>query len=316
MKIKYLTHDQIDKSAWDHCISKAVNGKIYGYSWYLDVVCEQWDALVLDDFKAVFPLPFKQKPGIRFLYQPFFTQQLGVFSTLHLTTEIVNAFLKAIPRKFVFGRLCLNKMNEPGPGRWNVTRQVNYELDLIEDYKIIYAGYSENTRRNVIKASKNKLTISPGVRPEEIIQLFRENRGKYIKHLSDNNYKRLLRLIYQCQHNGHATLYGIYDERNTLCAGAVILFNHHQAIFLFSALSDAGRKQGAMFRFIDEFIQEHQGQHLTLDFEGSNDQNLARFYSGFGAICLHYPALTFNRMPFPVNKLFESFMYLRRTISK
>lgn len=312
MKINYLSHNQIDKTAWDRCIAKAVNGKIYGYSWYLDVVCEQWDALVMEEYKAVFPLPFKEKFGISFLYQPFFTQQLGIFSTRHLTPEVVNNFLEAIPKKFIFGQLNLNKLNEPLVKRWEISQQVNHELDLIEDYEKIYAGYSENTRRNINKARKHKLIISPGVKPEEIVTLFRGNRGKYIPHLKDNNYKRLLRLIYQCQHNGKAMMYGVYDEQNTLCAGAVMVFSHHKVVFLFSAISETGRKQGAMFRLIDEFIRERSGNHLTLDFEGSNDVSLARFYKGFGATRLYYPAIQFNRMPFPVNKLFDALIALKR----
>lgn len=315
MKIKYLNHNQIDKSAWDQCITKAVNGRIYGYSWYLDVVCEQWDALILDDYKAVFPLPFKQKWGLSFLYQPFFTQQLGIFSTRHLTPRVVSIFLEAIPKKFLFGHLNLNNLNEPLANRWHISQQVNHELDLIEDYEKIYAGYAENTRRNLNKARKYKLMISPSVKPEEIVVLFRQNKGKYIRHLKDNNYKRLLRLLYQCQHNRKAMMYGVYDGQNTLIAGAVLVFSHHKVIFLFSAISEAGRKQGAMFRLIDAFIQERSGNHLTLDFEGSNDPSLARFYAGFGATRLYYPTIKFNRLPFPVNNIFDALLSLRRKLT-
>ncbi len=40
----------------------------------------QWDALVLDDYQAVMPLTWRSKFGIRYLYQPAFTQQTGIFS--------------------------------------------------------------------------------------------------------------------------------------------------------------------------------------------------------------------------------------------
>lgn len=314
MKITYLTHNQIDKTAWDNCVTKAVNGKIYGYSWYLDLVCEQWDALIMNEYKAVFPLPFKEKLGLYFLYQPFFTQQLGIFSMLHLTPEVVNNFLEAIPVKFFFGHINLNHLNEPLVDRWKVKQHVNHELDLIEDYEKIRAGYTENTRRNVAKAAKSNLSLSPAVKPEEIVSLFRENKGKDIRHLKDNNYKRLLRLIYQCQHNGKAAIYGVYDEHNTLCAGAAMVFSHHKAIFLFSAINENGRRHSAMFMLIDEFIRERSGNHLTLDFEGSNDPNLARFYKGFGASRLYYPVLYFNRLPFPINKVFDRAIDLWRKV--
>ncbi|OIP03307.1 MAG: hypothetical protein AUJ97_04685 [Bacteroidetes bacterium CG2_30_32_10] len=61
MEIRYLKHKEIDKDKWDNCIEKAFNGIIYAYSWYLDIVSENWDALIEDDYKTVFPLTQKKK---------------------------------------------------------------------------------------------------------------------------------------------------------------------------------------------------------------------------------------------------------------
>ena len=46
VNIQYLTHEQIDKTKWDNCIHTADNGLIYAYSFYLDAMSKQWDALV------------------------------------------------------------------------------------------------------------------------------------------------------------------------------------------------------------------------------------------------------------------------------
>ena len=79
MPVHYITYQQIDKSKWDNCIDTAANGLVYGYSFYLDAMAKHWDALVLDDYEAVMPLTWRKKFGIRYLYQPAFTQQLGIF---------------------------------------------------------------------------------------------------------------------------------------------------------------------------------------------------------------------------------------------
>ena len=47
--IQYLSHEQIDKAKWDQCIDNASNGLIYAYSFYLDTMADNWDALVLND---------------------------------------------------------------------------------------------------------------------------------------------------------------------------------------------------------------------------------------------------------------------------
>ena len=47
VEITYLTYHQINKPKWDACIDKAADGLIYGYSFYLDAMAKNWDALVL-----------------------------------------------------------------------------------------------------------------------------------------------------------------------------------------------------------------------------------------------------------------------------
>ena len=88
-QIKYLQHKEIDKSKWDACISRAPNGLIYPYSFYLDAMAKHWDALVLKDYEAVMPLTWNRKYGFYYLYQPAFTASLGVFGK-NLTKEIID----------------------------------------------------------------------------------------------------------------------------------------------------------------------------------------------------------------------------------
>ncbi|MCO5264962.1 MAG: hypothetical protein M9948_03645 [Lentimicrobium sp.] len=52
-----------------------------------------------------------------------------------------------------------------------------------------------------------------------------------------------------------------------------------------------------MSLLIDHFIKNFSGNHLTLDFEGSNDANLARFYSSFGSTRVTYPSIRLNNFP-------------------
>ncbi|MDY0101560.1 MAG: hypothetical protein RBS07_01400 [Lentimicrobium sp.] len=303
MSIRYIEHHNIDLVAWDNCINKAVNGNIYAWSWYLDMMSSGWDALVEGDYEAVFPLPFREKAGIYYLYQPFFSQQLGIFSVNPITPEIVDSFLDAIPLKFRFAEINLNTFNNPDNNRFNIRYNVNHELDLIEPYEELRKRFSENIRRNIKKAGKQGIMISTNVKPEDIINLFRDNRGKDFTHLKGYDYRRLQRLAYQCVGQSKAICYGAFTQNNTLCAGAILFFSHRKAIFLFSGTDKVARENGAMSFLIDRFLQDSAGNHLTLDFEGSNDSNLARFYAGFGATALSYPSLVLNRFPWPLKYL-------------
>jgi len=78
-EIYYLRNSEIDKDSWNNCIEQAANGLIYGYSSYLDHMADNWDALVLNNYEAVMPLPWRRKAGISYVFQPFLSAQLGIF---------------------------------------------------------------------------------------------------------------------------------------------------------------------------------------------------------------------------------------------
>ncbi len=286
--ISYLKHDEIDTQKWDRCIDQSVNGMIYAYTWYLDLVNDNWEALVENDYERVMPLTPGRKYGISYLFQPNFTQQLGIFSCTHLTHEVVEHFLDAIPRKYRFIEINLNthnKIENPGSG---FTPWLTHELDLIGSYESIAEGYSKNLRRNLKKAQAAHVTVVENVKPDNIINIFRQNKGKYIKNLTDGDYDLLRRLIYVMIYKRTARAVGAFNEVNELCAGAFFVYSGRKVIFYFSGTDESARGNGAMPFLIDHFIRRHAGSHLTLDFEGSKDPNLARFYKSFGAGQVNY----------------------------
>lgn len=296
MKIRYFKHHEIDKQKWDQCVAGSVNGIIYAYSWYLDLVCEDWDALIDGDYRRVFPLPFKQKYGVHLIYQPFFTQQLGIISQLIITEEIVTQFLNAIPAKFNYVEINLNSFNKIEESKFKIKTQLNHELDLINSYKNISKNYSENLKRKLKKTAKSGLFINPSTKPDEIIKLFIKNKGKELKHLRESDYITLRRLIYAAIHRGAAQVYGVYTANNVLCAGGFFVLANQKLTFLFSGLSELGRDKSALAFLLDYVIQINAGKHLTLDFEGSNSLGLARFYKSFGSQEIIYFKTIINKL--------------------
>lgn len=295
--IKYLTNNEINKDRWDDCIKNSVNGIVYANSWYLDIVADGWSALVENDYERVFPLISGKKWGIQYLFQPVFSQQLGVFSQTLLTEEVVAKFLKAIPPQFEFAEINLNSYNKLPPEKYQSVEWINHELDLINAYDKTFNGFSTNLKRKIKKAEKADLSILSNIKPEEIIRIFKENKGKELKTLEEVDYQKLRRLTYMGIYKGLVHNYGVYSSKNELCAGAIFLRSKHKIIFLFSGLTDEGRDLNAMALLISSFIKDHSQHHITLDFEGSNDPQLARFYKSFGATKSTYPHLKINNLP-------------------
>lgn len=310
--IRHLKYEHIDKQKWDDCIRNAFNGVVYAYSWYLDVVCEEWEGLVEGDYDRVFPINFRRKAGIDIIYQPFFTQQLGVFSKSELSPTVLNDFLFAIPARYRVIDLNLNTHNKPDLPGFQYFPQVNHELDLIGNYDGLYKNYSSNTKRNLKKAASAGLSLVKGIKPDEVIDLFRANRGREVRVLKEDNYLKFKRLVYTAIYKGIGSVYGVYDKDNILCAGAIFFRSHKKSIFLFSGLSPSGREKRAMFFLIDQFIREHAHKHLTLDFDGSNNEALSRFYKGFGSTRLEFTRISRNTLPAYLKIPFTLYRRLRR----
>jgi hypothetical protein len=302
--IYYLSQDEIDKSKWDNCIRSGYNGLIYSYSWYLDIVAEQWDALINDDYSQVFPLVYNVKAGIKYLYLPPFTQQLGLFSKKTIEQQDLKLFLKAIPTSFKYGEINLNTENNAIACHYKIKNNITHHLQINDDIEITRKNYSENIKRNIKKAIKNKISISNNISPESVITLFKDNKALHIPNLKDENYNVLRNIIHKCIYSGKANCWGAFTEENQLCAGAFFLKSNNKAVFLFSGLNNKGRETGAMALLIDKYIESITGEIKTFDFEGSNNFNLARFYKSFGSQEVVYQQININNLP----KLFRPFI--------
>ncbi|HTX87912.1 MAG TPA: hypothetical protein VMC08_02900 [Bacteroidales bacterium] len=295
--IRYLPHKDIDKNAWDTCLRRSFNGIVYAQSWFLDIVSPGWDALVGGEYESVFPLTHHRKFGIPYLYQPFFTQQLGIFSGRHLTAQVVQEFIDAIPRRFRLADIHLNAFNKVDPAGVPGKMRINLELDLIAPYEQLVKSYSENTRRNVKKAAVKGVQLIRKPDPDELITLFRENFGSTEKKLKYRHYDMLRSIMKQALANNLGMTFGAGLAGRPMSAGAFFLFDRTRRIFHFAATGPEGRDSGAMFLMIDSFIRENAGQALILDFEGSDDENVARFYKGFGGREVPYYMVRINRLP-------------------
>lgn len=305
MMIRHLKNNEIDRLKWDDCIGHSFNSLPYAYTWFLDVVHKNWEALVEGDYERVMPLTGGTKFGISYLFQPYFVQQLGVFSKGILNAEIVTDFIHHIPKKYKYVDIKLNSLNHIEGHEFRLSSNKNHVLDLINDYDKLAGNYATNTKRNLKKSSKSGLTLVKNIRPEEVIQLFRENRGSRLKKWDDRHYQILKHLMYTAIQKGRAVMYGAYTSHNQICAAAFFIRTNSRLIFLFSGADETAREYAGLSFLIDRVIHEYAHRHMVLDFEGSNNPDLARFYQGFGAKEVTYVGLRFDRLGMVFRSLFS-----------
>ncbi len=280
--INYLKNCEIDKQKWDRCIQQSPNGNIAVNSWYLDIIAENWDALVLNDYSAVMPLIFNRKWGIYYLYQPMFIQQSGVFGTVTLSNEIIKEFINAIPRKFKLVEISFNYLNAlPAKHKGTVIKN-NYILELLSGANALARNYSKNTIRNIKKAEKEKLEAYYRFSPQMLIENFKETRGQKTL-IKPNYYKRFSHLMHTCVKNEYGEMIVATTQTNEEVAGIFFTVYRNKITLLMMASGEYGRQSGAAAFLVNQLITRFSGYDFVLDFEGGSDPGMQQFYAGFGA---------------------------------
>ncbi len=293
--IQYVSQNEIDKVKWDACIDKAGNGLIYAYSFYLDRMAANWDALVLNDYEAVMPLTYNKKYGIHYLYQPFLSAQLGLFGT-GVDAGMLKYFLDTVPVKFKYWDIYLNHKNLFSLEKYVIYERINYVLSLNKNYGELYNNYRENTKRNIKRALQAGCYTATDFDPAEVIRLAKEQVLLFGEGKTDfESFTGLYNFLHQRK---QALTYGIYSANKQLLASCIFFFSHKRAYYILVGNHPDGKTIGASHMLIDAFIKNHAGQDMLLDFEGSDIRNLAFFYSSFGAAEEKYAAVKLNRLPF------------------
>lgn len=298
--IQYLHNHELNADKWDACIRDAEPGLLYAYSWYLDIVCDEWDALVLNDYEAVMPLPFTKKFGFHLAIQPPFAQQLGIFSTATMNPELIRSFINAIPKKFKWVKYQLNYRNHSDVQ----STRTNFVLDLIQPYEQLRAAYDKSLIRHLKKSEKSSCSLIEGVDFPSLMELVDyQNKAKNMG-ISLKSREKLKQILNSATAKGAVFVVGFYSPMNHLCSAGIFLKDRDRIYYLQGASDDVGREHYGMGRILDYVIHKYSGQAYTLDFEGSEIPGIAHFFQHFAPQNSPYPVLIRKNFGF-LNPLVE-----------
>lgn len=298
MNIQYLKNEEINYVKWDNCINNAHNGSIYAFSWYLNIICEDWEAIVKDDYSAVMPVLYRKTGPFHFSCNSIFSPRLGVFSTEILREEIVNEFLEKLSSVYQVFSINLNKYNKVKESLFKQKPKIVYECDLIETYDNFSEKYHADVNVALGEAKKNKITVIKNVKPNDFLYLITSKHVLTSYPVKKDDLVRLRRIIAFVYRHGIGEIYVAYNSYNELCAACLFLKSNRKSNLIFSAITREGLQIQAMHYLIDHYIKKHAGQTLTLNFENINVPDKEKFCRGFGAgsyfyMNVHYEKLTF-----------------------
>ena len=279
MKIQHLRHNEIDRLRWDATIARSLCDLPYAYSWYLDVVCPMWEALVTEDYEYVMPLPLKKKRFVSYLIHPIWVQQLGVYSAQEITEKVFKRFYRCIPYlMFDFNVNYLNYSVACG----HVKSKRNLIVPHSKDVYAIRKNYSYNAKRNISKAQKLGLRIEE-IRLEEFVALWKSENSDMRQDLHATIQPLVEAVFFNSSQQCEPYLLGVYSG-SQLIAALFGIKTRERFIYLIPVSNKEGKEKSAMFMLVDYILENvccQQG--LTFDCEGSMIDGVARFYRGFGA---------------------------------
>jgi hypothetical protein len=275
--INYLKRKDIDIAKYNSCIENAINTRIYAYSWYLDIVADNWDALVLNDYEAVMPLPWRQKYFIKYVYPPAWTQQLGIFSSFKIDAQLTKEFITSIPKKFKKITIQFNSDNDLS--LFKTEARKNYILPLNKSYEEIYEGFNKNRKRVLKRGAALNYILDKNINPLEFLKFYLNEEKNYQLIANQiTTIKALLNSEHKVVH-----IWGV-KENQKIIAGLVWLKDINRVTYLLPIATKTAKVNGLPTLLITKLIEEYQSSNLLIDFEGSMIKGVASFYKSFGSV--------------------------------
>jgi hypothetical protein len=301
MSIRYLYNHEINKKAWDQCIASSFNSALYPVSWYLDLVCDRWDALIEDDYSSVMPLIIRQYHQYEIVYTPPFVYELGIFSMTPISASKTQAFLEKVHARFRYYHLILNKYNpidSKSPGGFHR----RYELDLIKPYHKLALDFSPGIRLKLNLATAHGYSLGKNLAPNDLIRFIVLNKIRIDAPLYFENYRLLRVLIAGLIRYQSGELIGVYNQHNELSAVGLLTLMKNRICLLFH-VSVPGTENEAFLFLIDRIVEKYAESNVTLVLECPPRSETCRYYPDFAAREGMLPNFKHNGLPFVMRLL-------------
>lgn len=278
MEIRYIAYEDIDRQLYNSCVHYAINGRAWGYKWYLDATARRFDVLVEGEYESVMPLVYDTNwMGRQRLFLPPFTPALGVMSVHVLSQKRMGYFLREVDSRF--DRIDYAFTGEPSRNQtevdWTWSPQRNLTVDIDgRDYEELAQGYDSEVLRDLQRSDDANLLVHGNQKPERVAAFMARHypSGQRLQH-------PLLRVLYNALHRGWGWTTAVTNREGDLLATNAFVFTHGRIASLAPCESPEGRQQGALTLLFDYALRQAAGRPLTFDFASTDEER----WTGFGA---------------------------------
>ncbi len=292
-RIKIISHASLDLKKWDKAILNSPFPLVFSQSFYLNATAPHWKGLVLDNYKAVMPLTQSSKLNIKYLHQPPFTSQLGIYG--NVTKKEVEEIESVLKKNYKFIEI---EQNAHTKFQKNVKDKVTYVIDHKKGYK-----FNENTKRNISKANKLNYKVKEVVDNDSVLNMAKTRIVPWLKKehkVSQEHCALFLKLIQNAFDEQALKVFVTVNEKEVPQALGYFIFNGFHAVFLKGLSLSKKENNGGMHLLMEHAIQYFEKKVDLFDFGGGAAAGIATFYKGLGGKELKYQVLKINQLPWPL----------------
>lgn len=302
LKLRKVKRNALDETKYSKAIDQAINYRIYAEFWYLDVLTDKkWECWIYGDYEVVMPVPLQYIFGIKFVIQPFYCQQLGVFYKEEISDELFQTFEKKLYKY----RVRAYHFNEENTERYQPKgeKRVNFILDLNCPYDKLFANYTKSRRKDIRKSKR----LGVKIEITHDFENFMKIKFKNYSNISGLNKDYFHRFLTEMVRKNKLIISDIFDENNQLIASQLFSISGNRRICLGFARDKEKEKHNSSAFAKDFLINELSNTPNILDFEGSSHPNIASFMKGFGVEEKHFTCFSNSQFDNIKNKVLKVF---------
>lgn len=281
----------IDKKKWDNVIGASSNSLIYATTDYLDHLSDNWTAIVLNDYEAVMPVPWRKKLGIRYCHDVPFIQQLGVFPAKE---GAVQAFYKRLLDYCRYGDYPFNYANELN----GAALCTNFVMPLDGEYK---TKFSMDVAQN-IRRSLNFGHSYVGCDADEAIHAFATIYSTR-SGVRAGYFHRFKALSMQLEKAGRLVVRKVVSPNGKLLSTVLLADDGRRLYNIMNSTFPEAKDTEANYFLLSRVWAEFERCGRCFDFEGSDLPGVKEFYKKFGGVNEPYAKVHFNHLPWPMKIL-------------
>ena len=294
MEARRVNRKEVDYAKWDHTIKYAINSFTYGYSWYLDAVSDDWEAIIVNDYEYILPLPYRNILGVfKYYSQPILSQQMGPFGKHIPSKEILELIFSQLPSGPV--RLNINlseNINLPESYKsLNPKQHINQTLSIDQDIATVKGKFTNNPRRALQSKLKNFGKLEQVSDPKIVLDFVYKLQAQKIG-FKKNQYKKALTLFLKAKENNAAQFFQLknINTGKVVVMGAVLIQSDRIINFFYTSLKGT-ENYGAASVYIFKLIEKFRQSKRVFDFDGSDIPGINKFFKSFGAETTYYTSV-------------------------